>query len=273
MNPADLVPVAEAIPIHWIWFKILLLLTFVLHILFMNVLLGGSVLSFLGNLRGGTRSDPAPDLSKRLPVVTAMTVNLGVAPLLFLQVIYGNFVYVASVLGAVFWLSIVGLVMLAYYGLYLYAFKYENIAGKRSLLSGLVSFCLLLVAFFFVNNMTLMLQPQEWTAYFKNPGGTIINWGDPTLYPRYLHFVTASVAVAGLFTALVAHFKGGAQTEEGRARISTGMRYFSWGSVIQVFLGLWLLISLPNETMLLFMAARPMPPSCSSSPWPWPRSP
>ena len=253
MNPSDLVPMAEAIPAHWIWFKILLLLTFVLHILFMNVLLGGSLLSFWGNIRPAPETDPAPDLSKRLPVVTAMTINLGVAPLLFLQVIYGNYIYVSSVLGAVYWLSIIGLVMLAYYGLYLYAFKYENMGGRRSLLSGLVALCLLLVAFFFVNNMTLMVQPAKWTAYFKNPGGTVVNWGDPTLFPRYLHFVVASVAVAGLFTALAAHLKTKGRTEEGRARVRRGMRTFGWASVVQIFMGLWLLISLPKEIMLLFM--------------------
>ena len=252
MNPSDLIPAAEAIPVHWIWFKVLLLLTFVLHVLFMNVLLGGSILAFWNNLRRGSGPDPAPDLSRRLPVITAMTVNLGVAPLLFLQVIYGNFIYVSSVLGAVYWLSVIGLVIIAYYGLYLYRYKYDVLGGTRTLVSGLVALCLLLVAFFFVNNMTLMLVPQRWLDYFANPSGTIINWGDPTLIPRYLHVVVASVAVAGLFSALTARLTKG-RDAAGKARFKQGMRYFLWGAVLQVFIGLWLLISLPREVMLLFM--------------------
>ena len=114
MNPSDLIPTAEAIPVHWLWFKILLIVTFVLHILFMNVLLGGTILSFWGNLRKASKNDVSHELSGRLPTITAMTVNLGVAPLLFLQVIYGNFIYVSSVLMAVYWLSVIGLVILAY---------------------------------------------------------------------------------------------------------------------------------------------------------------
>ena len=253
MNPSDLIPVAETIPVHWLWFKILLLLTFVLHILFMNLLLGGTILSFWGNLRRASGTDFSADLSARLPVLAAMTVNLGVAPLLFLQVIYGNFIYVSSVLGAVYWLGVVGLVILAYYGLYLYRYKYYVWPGSRALISGVAALCLLLVAFIIVNNMSLMIQPKQWLAYFKNPYGTIVNWGDPTLIPRYLHFVVASVAVAGLFVALVARIKSKGAPSPGEAGLGFGLRCFAWGSVVQVLVGLWLLISLPREVMLLFM--------------------
>ena len=253
MNPSDLIPAADAIPVHWLWFKVLLVLTFVLHILFMNVLLGGAILSFWGNLRQGPGNDFGSDFSRRLPVVTAMTINLGVAPLLFLQVIYGNFIYVSSVLGAVYWLSVFVLLIIAYYGLYIYLDKYEALQGARILVSGLIAVCLLLVTFFFVNNMTMMDLPKQWLAYFDNPNGTIINWGDPTLIPRYLHFVVASVAVAGLFTAIVAQIRRSKDPGAAEARIKQGMQYFAWGTVVQIFIGLWLLISLQREVLLLFM--------------------
>ena len=125
--------------------------------------------------------------------------------------------------------------------------------GARVLVSGLVSICLLLVAFIFVNNMSLMIQPESWLAYFKNPFGTLLNLGDPTLIPRYLHFVVASVAVAGLFVALAARIKNSRDPKAGETRIGFGMKIFAWGSVVQVFVGLWLLISFPRDVLLLFM--------------------
>ncbi|MBF0530832.1 MAG: hypothetical protein HQK55_16505, partial [Deltaproteobacteria bacterium] len=79
------------------------------------------------------------------------------------------------------------------------------------------------------------------------------NWDDPTLVPRYLHFVIASIAVAGLFTAVAARIKHGKDTAAGATGIRLGMRYFAWGSVVQIFSGLWLLLSIPREIMLLFM--------------------
>ena len=253
MDPASLVPAVDAIPVHWLWFKILSLFTFILHILFMNVLLGGSLLAFMGHVGQKSEPWPAADFSKRLPVVSAMTINLGVPPLLFLQVLYGNYIYVSSVLSAVYWLCVIAFLMAAYYGLYIYCYKYNSLGGARVILTGVISLLLLLIAFFFVNNMTLMLQPKNWLEYFQNPFGSIINWADASLIPRYLHFVVASVAIAGLFSALVATFKFRKGDPAAQNRISQSMQYFSWATVVQAGLGLWLLISLPEEVMLQFL--------------------
>lgn len=253
MDPSSLVPAADAIPVHWLWFKVLLLLTFVLHILFMNLLLGGSLLAFLGHVGPGKRSWASADLSYRLPVISALTINMGVAPLLFLQVIYGNFIYVSSVLSAFYWLGVLVCLMAAYYGLYIYRYKYDALGGGRTAVTALVAALLLVIVFFFVNNMTLMVQPKTWLAYFKSPFGRIINWSDPTLFPRYLHFVTASLAVGGLFLAIVARYKLKRGDESAKASVDVGMNYFNWATVVQIGIGLWFLISLPQEVMLKFM--------------------
>jgi hypothetical protein len=149
--------------------------------------------------------------------------------------------------------------MAAYYGLYLYRYKYNTLLGARSLLMGLVAALLLVIAFFFVNNMTLMLQPKNWLTYFSNPSGTIIDWSEPTLFPRYLHFVTASLAVAGLFLALTARHKLKQGDAGAEAAVGIGMNYFNWGTVVQVGFGLWLLISLPQEVMLKFLGGDAYP--------------
>jgi hypothetical protein len=244
----------SSIQVPWGWFEALLLLTFFLHLLFMNVVLGGAVVTWVSQARG---DDPVRglgrDMGRKLPTTLALTVNLGVAPFLFLQVLYGSFIYTSSLLMAVFWLSMVGLVIIAYYGLYIQYLRYDALGAKRNLVLGASIVILLWVAFIFTNNMTLMLHPAQWRAYFQHPGGTLLNLSDPTLIPRYLHFVTASLAVGGMFLALVWHFKGKKGASGGEEKIALGLKWFSYATLVQIFVGLWFFVSLPRPIMLLFL--------------------
>ena len=56
----------------------------------------------------------------------AATVTLGVAPLLFVQELFGRVFFTSSILMAWFWLAIIALLIPAYYGVYLYAFGLRN---------------------------------------------------------------------------------------------------------------------------------------------------
>ena len=56
-----------------------------------------------------------------MPVIVAVGVNLGVVPLLFVQLAYHRVFYPATILMAWFWLGIIVLLIPAYYGVYAYA--------------------------------------------------------------------------------------------------------------------------------------------------------
>lgn len=257
MNVGELIPLADAIPVPAGWFHVLLLATFVLHLLAMNAMLGGAVIALTQSLRPGgllpEHHGPDHDIAKKLPYTVAMTVNLGVPPLLFLQVIYGHFVYVSSLLMAVWWVSVFLLAMAAYYAAYIYDFKFAALMRARWVVIGLAVLCLLAVGFIFTNNMTLMLEPQAWASYFANPKGTLWNLGEPTLAPRYLHFVIASLAVGGLAVALL----GAWQEKKGRAEadrlVRLGLAWFTWGTLAQLADGVWFLLAQPQEIMLAFL--------------------
>jgi hypothetical protein len=254
MDPSRLIPVPDPIPVPWGWFQFLLMLTFVLHLLFMNTMLGTGIIAVFYHLkRPETEPTPAKDISRQLPYTIAFTVNMGVAPLLFMQVIYGHFFYVSSVLMAVYWMSVIGLLIIAYYSAYIYDFKYEALGASRALFICTTVLILLFIGFLFTNNLTLMLHPETWNAYFETRGGTLLNLSDSTLIPRYLHFVTASIAVGGLFIAVQAGFDRRKTDEERGARINAGMGWFSYATVAQIIVGLWFLMALPTEIMLLFM--------------------
>lgn len=252
MSP--LVPAADTIPVAWGWFQFLLLLTLPVHLLCMNMLLGFCGLSLWARLRGDDTSHRlAYELARVIPFLVAFTVNFGVAPLLFNQVLYGQFLYVSSILMAVFWLAVIPLLIFAYYAIYLYDFRFRSLGRAGAVFIGLALLAILCVAFIFSNNLTLAMDPTTWKAYFQNASGTLLNLGEPTLIARYLHFVVGGFAIGGLSVAVFARFwrKRDPQLAEQAARV--GLQTFSYLTMAQVLLGLWFLLVLPRDIMLIFM--------------------
>jgi len=251
MNPAALIPSADSIPVAWGWFEVFKLSTFWIHLLLMNTVFGGAVFALIN----GTSSGAGPQLAKRLPTILALTVNLGVPPLLFLQVLYGQFLYSTAVLSAVYWMLLVALVMLAYGLLYVHAGRVKKASPGALLALALpLAVCFLLATSFILTTiMSLMIRPEGWTQYFQNPRGTILNLTDPTFFPRWLHFVFASLAVGGLFTALLNFGAARRGDEAARRRTNLGMKWFTHISLLQIGIGLWWIMALPREVMLLFM--------------------
>jgi len=101
--------------------------------------------------------------------------------------------------------------------------------------------------------MTLMLQPDKWADYMTNREGTILNISDPALWPRYLHFVFGAVGVAGLFLALVGRLGFCKSKVDPQQLIEKGMKYFTHTTILQIIIGFWFLMALPQPVMKLFM--------------------
>lgn len=247
MNPASLIPLAEPVPIPTVWFDILLIVTFTAHILFMNALLGSAAIGLVRALRGRDRL--TYDVGQKLPPLLALTINLGVAPLLFLQVNYGHFDYVSSVLMGGWWLGVIAALMISYYGFYAYKFGYDSMTPARRTTLFLISLTgLLYTGFMLSNNMTLMLLPEAWTAYFTK-GGSFLNWSDPALYPRFLHFMVSAIAIGGLFIALLGQWR---KVDD---YVDTGMTWFTHATLFNLGVGIWFLMALPGNMMLQFMGS------------------
>jgi len=162
MDPSRLIPAPDTIPVPWGWFQFLLLLTFVLHLLFINTMLGTGIIAVVYHLKTAkNESSLTAGIARKLPYSIAFAVNMGIAPLLFLQVIYWHFFYVSSVLMAVYWISIIVLLLVAYYSAYIYDFKYASLGSARAVFIGVTVLILLFIAFLFTNNLTLMLTHSE----------------------------------------------------------------------------------------------------------------
>ncbi len=254
MDPLLLVPAPDTIPIHHGWLQFFLLLTFTAHLLFMNTMLGTGIIAIVAAIRRTPDDLPvAKEISLKLPAIIAFTVNTGVAPLLFIQVLYGQFIYTSSMLMAVYWLSVFLILLFAYYGAYIFDFKFEQMGKSRSWMIGFSVLLFLITAFIFTNNMTLMLSPEKWNRWFANSGGTLLNLDDPTLIPRYLHFVTASIATGGLFLALLWTSKKKRGYQNAGEKADAAIKWFVGGTLAQALVGVWFFLSLPLAARIQLM--------------------
>lgn len=246
MNPSSLIPVSDPIPASALLFEVLGGFTLLLHLLAVNVVVGGLLLGIVrSQMPTGSRRSP---FWPGLPVVLALAINLGVAPLLFLQVNWGTHFYSASVLMARSWLAVVPVLLVAYYGLYLLR------AGYRTPLVGpSVALLLLGIAFVLVNDMTLMLEPGRWMVWERSRGGTLLNLTQPLIWPRWLHFVVASVAVGGLLQAGLEGWARWRGRPVHRARRAQGLRVFAWATKVQLVVGVVQLAVLPAGLRALFL--------------------
>lgn len=249
-----IIPSADTIPVAWGWFQFLLLLTFPLHLLAMNAMVGGLAIGVVQHFRGGdSRRRLAHRIAIILPLVIAFAVNFGVAPLLFLQVLYGHFVYTSSILMGLFWISVVPILIVAYYGAYLYDFKFKGLGAAGKWLALAVLLLLFCIGYFFSNNMLLMSLPERFSEYFQHRDGSLLVSGQSEFLPRYLHMMTGALAVGGLFVALLGRFRAKAAPELAAHASAVGMKTFFFMTMVNVGVGTWYLTSLPKQQMLLFM--------------------
>lgn len=249
-----IIPSADTIPVAWGWFQFLLLLTFPLHLLAMNAMVGGLAIGVVQHFRGGdSRRRLAHRIAIILPLVIAFTVNFGVAPLLFLQVLYGHFVYTSSILMGLFWIAVVPILIVAYYGTYLYDFKFKGLGAAGKWLALAVLLLLFCIGYFFSNNMLLMSLPEWFSEYFQHRDGSLLVSGQSEFLPRYLHMMTGALAVGGLFVALLGRFRAKVAPELAAHASAVGMKTFFFMTIVNVGVGTWYLTSLPKQQMLLFM--------------------
>lgn len=251
-----LIPQPDLIPVSWGWFQFLLLLTFPLHLLAMNAMLGGLAIAIVQHIHGGeVQKQLAHRVAIALPLVIAFVVNFGVAPLLFVQVLYGQFVYSSSILMGSFWILIVPILIVGYYCAYLYDFKFAGLGAAGPLFAILTFVILLAIGFFFSNNMLLMTLPDRFSEYFTVKNGTLLVVDQPEFWPRFLHMVLGALAMGGLFVGLLGRFRRASHPDLALHSERLGMKWFFVITIGNILVGIWYFLSLAKEQMMMFMGA------------------
>ncbi|MGA2349571.1 MAG: hypothetical protein ABSF70_03985 [Terracidiphilus sp.] len=235
-------PAVDPIPLPApIWLlKLLHIVTLSLHFVAVEMLLGGLLLAVALSLfrRSPASMVTARAIARRLTVVMTFVINLAVPPLLFAQVLYGRALYTSSVLIGLYWISIIGLLMLTYWLLYRFSARLE--AGKQAWWVGLTAWLLAgSIARLLSTNMTLMLRPEKWREmYSASAMGAYLPAGDRTLEPRWLMMMAGGLFIGGLWMVYLAG-RSTFTAEEKSFVAGVGGKVAAAFGIVYLAAGLW----------------------------------
>ena len=237
------------------WFlAIFKVLGFILHLVPMSLWFSGLLLALImyaskhemGKLM-------ASRLGKQLPVIVALGINFGIVPLLFLQVAYYRAFYPATIIMAWFWLSIIPLLTVAYYCVYLFAsgFKAEipRYARIYYLAGWIASFCFLAISFIFVNAMRLMANPGIWERLWGNASveGAVLGLGqqaiDPAIFSRWLMVFGLALTTTAVYLAIDCAFSRTMNNDNYRKWLHSFIfKVYSVGAAWFALTGTWYIL-------------------------------
>src|SRR5215204_6092447 len=145
--------------------------TFVLHLLPMAYVLAGSAV-LLAHTLAGTKpaDDPLMDhLRQWLPFVLSAAITAGVAPLLFLQILYQREFYTANLLLFNRWMAILPVLIVGFYALYLTKgdWLWQKRWPLRAAVAAAILACFVFIGWSWTENHLLSLAGQKaWTEHY-----------------------------------------------------------------------------------------------------------
>jgi hypothetical protein len=209
------------VPAAPIIFLVLGVLTWALHIAAVHILLGASGLTLTGALNKNPHWRRLADaMIGTAKIALSVAIVFGVAPLLFVQVVYDPFWYTSNVLSA--WWVIGFIVFLIIGSLALFIFYGLNQSMKSGAKTRCPGSLIAAIAFFLVVGFIMhvlslqMLSPEKWMQWYA-PGG-IVDASGRTLHDynfwRFGFFISLSVPVIGLWLIAYRRYLMGRDTED-----------------------------------------------------------
>lgn len=220
-------------------------LTLSLHFAAMNFIVGGVLIMLFGNFPDRWQDPTVRKFIKLFPTAMAITVTLGVAPLLFLQVVFPRQVYSAAIVSGWFWVMVAPAVVVAYFALYGAAFSDTNGSSKAG---GLLFLALLAVTYVSLvySSVFSMAERPDLIQKLYAQSQTGLTWnpeaGDYVL--RWLHMILGAVTVGGYFVGLLGR--------DNPAAVVAGKKFFVVGFILSSLAGLAYLLSL-GKYLSVFM--------------------
>lgn len=163
--------------------------TLAVHVVFMNYVLAGvgylAVASFRGKRKGadGGPVELSDVLRDWMPFATSAAITAGVAPLLFVQILYRKEFYTANLLLFHRWMAILPLLIVGFYLLYL--LKTPWIAGQSAVVRGVVALgalaCFSFTGLSWTENHLLSTDRASWPGLYER--GSMVYY-HPQLLPR-----------------------------------------------------------------------------------------
>ncbi len=198
------------VPFYPVVFQALYILTWALHIAFVLLALGSLALSLYGSTR--QKGDEnwrilTPHLIQTGKISVSILIVLGVAPLLFTQVIYDPNWYVANTLSGMWVFTFVYALVVGYSVYYWYSYANKAQKGGGTLI-GAASFLILVFCGILMHNFALTsIMPQDWMSMYA-PNGKVdtSGWVFNMDVIRLAFMVSLALPVIGIFLQNYAQF-------------------------------------------------------------------
>lgn len=220
----------------------LLFATFLLHFVFVLTMIGTAVLSFFYFIQRwwGPHADDSEwhreALRAFLPL-EALTVVLGVGPLLLVQVGHSVSLFTAANILGPYWVLLIPFMIVAFLALDLLEY-HPNGRSYLHLALGIIGLaCLLAIPGVFVAIFSLAENPKDWAAAIQARHSLVNGLGQFWLL-RYLHVLGAAV----IFGAVFHYLRAG---DHDRRRKSELLYWLTGATAFQIAVGLAMLFRLP----------------------------
>lgn len=198
------------LPVPTAFYLIFYVGTLVLHVVFMNYVLAGTATLAAAYVRRGNRGlgESASILREWVPFMLSGAITAGVAPLLFLQILYKREYYTANLLLFNRWMAILPILIIGFYALYLLKSKWlTRRAGWFAAMISMVPFlCIAFTGYSWTENHLLSVRtPEYWGEFYATRSQVYF---DPQLIPRLLVWATGSVPTMILVLAWQHWYRG-----------------------------------------------------------------
>jgi hypothetical protein len=245
-------PTQAGVPAPFWFVQFFKALGFSLHAVPMNLWYAGLLVALWLHVRRGQEGRRfAGRLLRQMPVIVAVGVNLGIVPLLFIQLAYYKVFYPATILIAWSWLGIIVLLIPAYYAVYAYAWGLQDgakdVAAWRKAGGWIAALFFICIGFTFANGLSLMEHVQRWPALWNAHNtagaatGTALNLGDPTLWPRWLLMFGLALGTTAVWVLVDAVWLTRGATDEAYQRWAWrfARRLYTFGMLWAAAAGWW----------------------------------
>lgn len=254
------------VPSHPLVFLLLGVLTFALHIAAVQVMLGAGTLVLAGAFRADARwRRLAAAMLATSKIAVSVAIVIGVAPLLFVQVVYDPFWYTSNVLSAWWVIGFIVILIAGYSAMYGFYWLNEDLQARPARGGWLMvaSLVLLLLVGWIMHVLSYqMLWPEQWKDWYA-PGGTVDATGR-TLHAwsvtRFGFFIALAAPVTGAWLVAVRRYLIGArEADAGYLALlqRLAQQLLLGGGAVAVALGAAWMATLPAK-MGWFLGSAPM---------------
>ena len=205
MDAATLLALRDpaGIPFYPVVFQGLYVLTWALHAAFVLLSLGAMGLSIYGTFKQKRDENwkiLTPHLIQTGKISVSILIVLGVAPLLFTQVIYDPNWYVANTLSGMWIFIFIYTLVLGYIMYYWYYYANKKTEGGGKLI-GIISFVILVGAGVLMHSFAVTsIMPNDWMDMYA-PNGIVDNsgWTFNIKTVRLAFLISLAIPVVGIF--------------------------------------------------------------------------